>query len=178
MDYLLTSLETERILFRNIDLGHYKEWIAFFKDPITSQHWTPAVGDPQKACTEWYQNQFYRHRNNLGGMNALIEKRSGRLMGHCGLLVQTVDGMVELEVAYSLLPDFWNMGLATEAAQACRDHAFANGISDSLISIISLSNAPSEKVALKNGMKSDRRTVYKNNEVNIFRIFRYDWEQL
>ena len=103
-------------------------------------------------------------------MNALIEKESGRLIGHCGLLVQIVDGIPELEIAYSLLPEFWNKGYAIEAAMKCRDFAFANNFSDSLISIISLTNIPSEKVALKNGMHIDKRTIYSNNEVNIFRV--------
>ncbi|MBS1577911.1 MAG: GNAT family N-acetyltransferase, partial [Bacteroidetes bacterium] len=65
-------------------------------------------------------------------MNALIEKESGRLIGHCGLLVQTVDNITELEIAYSLLPEFWNKGYATEAASKCRDYAFENDFSDSL----------------------------------------------
>src|SRR5690606_32134123 len=114
--------------------------------------------------------QFLRYKNGLGGMNALIEKETGRLIGHCGLLAQSVDNIAELEIGYSLLPDFWNKGYATEAAKKCRDYAFENNFSASLISIISLSNIPSQKVAFKNGMKIDKQTTYNNNEVYIFRI--------
>ena len=104
-------------------------------------------------------------------MNALIEKQTGQLIGHCGLLVQTVDEIKELEIAYSLLPAYWNKGYATEAAMKCRDVAFENKFSDSLISIISVTNVPSEKVALKVGMKKDKETVYNGNRVNIFRMY-------
>jgi ribosomal-protein-alanine N-acetyltransferase len=104
-------------------------------------------------------------------MNALIEKSSGTLVGHAGLLVQVVDGIEELEIAYSLQPHFRGKGFATEAAQAIKQFAFANNFSPSLISIISLTNAPSQRVAIKNGMKIEKQTIYKDNPVYIFRIF-------
>ena len=109
-------------------------------------------------------------------MNALIDKHSKDLIGYCGLLVQNVDAIQELEIAYSLLPEMRGKGFATEAAQKCRDFAFENAYSDSLISIISLTNLRSENVALKNGMKRDKQTRYKSNAVNIFRISRSMWK--
>jgi len=108
-------------------------------------------------------------------MNALIEKSSGKLIGHAGLLTQYVDGQKEMEVAYSLLPAFWRKGYATEAAVKCRDYAFGNNFADSLISIISITNTPSINVALRNGMHADRDTVYNMNDVTIFRIARAAW---
>lgn len=108
-------------------------------------------------------------------MNALIEKKSGKLIGHCGLLVQTVDEKTELEIGYSLLPEFWNRGYASEAAKKCRDFAFENKFSESLISIISKTNIPSQRVAAHNGMKLEKVTDYHGNAVFIFRIFYLDW---
>src|SRR5690606_8601635 len=95
---------------------------------------------------------------------------TGRLIGHCGLLVQIVDNITELEIGYSLLPEFWKKGYATEAAGKCMGFAFENNFSDSLISIISLTNTPSQKVAIKNGMKIEKQTTYNDNKVYIFRI--------
>ncbi len=176
--YLLESQETPRILFRKIRKSDFNEWLEFHKNPETSKHWIAEFKSPKKECEDWYKNQFFRYKNNLGGMNALIDKQSGKLIGHCGLLIQTVDDLVELEIGYSLIPEFWNMGFATEAAIKCRDFAFENGLSDSLISIISLANKRSEKVALKNGMNRDKVTEYKGNKVNIFRINKSEWRRL
>ena len=108
-------------------------------------------------------------------MNALIEKSTGKFVRHCGLLVQRVDNIGELEIGYSLLPAFWNKGFASEAAVKCRDVAFERNYAPSLISIISLTNAPSARVAEKNGMTIDKQTVYYNNQVNIFRITKDKW---
>ncbi len=170
MKYLLDGQETDRLIFRKINTSDFNEGLEFFKDPATSEHWTSEKESPEIECEKWYAYQFYRYENDKGGMNALVEKESGKLIGHCGLLVQVVDGVTELEIAYSLLPEFWSKGYATEAAEKCKDFAFENNLSESLISIVSLPNIPSEKVALKNGMKIDKVTVYNGNAVNIFRI--------
>ncbi len=111
-------------------------------------------------------------------MNALIEKESGKLIGHCGLLIQNVDKITELEIGYSLLPEFWNKGFATESAKKCRDYAFENNLSNSIISIISLTNKSSETVAIKNGMKVDKVTEYNGNKVNIYRIEKPEWNKI
>lgn len=172
MTYLLNGQETDRLLFRNVSLEDYNEWIDFFKDPGTSLHWQYEKEALETACRKWYKRQLQRYTNDEGGMNALVEKASGKLVGHCGLLKQKVDGIDELEIAYSLLPAFWNKGYATEAAVKCRDHAFGNDLSFSLISIISLTNIPSERVAVKIGMLLDKTTFYKINPVNVFRIIK------
>jgi ribosomal-protein-alanine N-acetyltransferase len=177
MRYLLEGQETERIVFRKIRTSDFNDWLTFFKNPETSAHWIEPLESPEVACEKWYAKQFHRYTNTLGGMNALIEKATGKLIGHCGLLVQTVDGTTELEIGYSLLPQYWNKGFATEAAQKCKHYAFENNLADSLISIISVTNTPSENVARKNGMWLDKTTVYKNNSVNIFRLNRSDWEK-
>ncbi len=172
MKYLLNLEETERLHFRLVDVSDFDHWINFFKDPSSFAHWVEERQNPEIECRQWYEKQFNRYQANLGGMNSLVEKSTGELIGYSGLLVQYVDGKEELEVAYSLLPDYRNKGYATEAAKKCCDHAFQNNFSDSLISIISITNIPSSGVALKNGMTLDKQTIYKENRVNIFRIKR------
>jgi [ribosomal protein S5]-alanine N-acetyltransferase len=174
LKYLLTGQQTERLSFREISNADFPAWLEFFKHPAAFEHWKAEVESPQRECEKWYEKQFHRYTNDLGGMNALIDKQTGKLIGHCGLLVQTVDETTELEIGYSLLPAFWDKGFASEAAKKCRDFAFENNFADSLISIISVTNAPSQGVAIKNGMRIDKLTNYRGNKVIIYRVNKSD----
>ncbi|MFO0507738.1 MAG: GNAT family N-acetyltransferase, partial [bacterium] len=102
----MNQVETERLKFRPISFDDTDEWLPFFEDPASFQYWKGAREKPAVECKNWYVKQFKRLTENRGGMNALIEKATGKLIGHAGLLVQTVDGLAELEVAYSLLSKF------------------------------------------------------------------------
>ncbi len=177
MKYLLEPEETARLKFRKVNEGDFNQWLEFFRDSSSFEHWAGKFEKPEVECKKWFARQAERYENNEGGMNALIEKGSGKLVGYSGLLVQIVDGARELEVAYSLLPAFRNNGFASEASKKCCDFAFENNFADSLISIISLTNTPSANVARKNKMRIDKQTVYKENQVNIFRITKADWKK-
>ncbi len=171
MRYVLDGEESSRLLFRKVTLADFSDWLEFFLDSSSFLHWKSERLSPEKECQDWYEKQFGRYETNRGGMNALIEKSTGYLIGHCGLLVQQVDGITELEIGYSLLPAGRNKGYATEAAIRCKEFAFQKRFADSLISIISKTNQPSMNVAVKNGMKPEKQTVYNQNEVIIYRVY-------
>jgi len=175
MRYLLHGEESERLHFRHIESDDFEQWLPFFEDPDSFRYWRPLEKPPREECREWYAHQLDRYKNDHGGMNALIETETGRLIGHAGILQQRVDGKEPLEVAYSLLNEFRGKGYATEAAIHCRDVAFRNNWADELISIISLPNKPSMNVARKNGMHPGHETLYKGVAVNIFSIKREQW---
>lgn len=171
-NYLLENEATERLLFRKIKLSDFDDWLPFYYNAKSTQYWEGLPSDPIQACQDQFDRIFERYAKNLGGMNALISKSSGKLVGLCGLLVQTVDGIEELEIGYSILPKFWLQGFAFEAAQKCKQFAFENNLATSLISIVHVDNLPSRKVALKNGMHLDKTTTYRDNPVDIFRVNR------
>ncbi len=175
---LLTGECSDRLIYRKVRQSDFKSWLPFFVDMRTSEHWVMEHQPAEQGCIDWYEKQFHRYQNQLGGMNALIEKSSGQLVGHCGLLVQTVDGERELEIGYSLLPAFWKQGFAIEAARKTRDFAFQHDLAPSLVSIISVTNLPSMKVATANGMTVEKTTEYHHNTVNIFRIWRDQWSTI
>jgi ribosomal-protein-alanine N-acetyltransferase len=170
MNYLLYGLESARVFFREMKYHDYATWLEYFRDPKTSERWFYERKAPKKACDDWYHHHFARIEPDQGGMNALLEKESGSLIGHCGLLVQRVDGIQELEIGYGLLPAYWGKGYATEAVSICIKAAFQRGLADSLICIISPTNLQSERVALKNGLLLEKVTTYHGNQVNIYRI--------
>src|SRR5262249_18731072 len=84
-----------------------------------------------------------------------IEKASGRLVGHCGLLDKEVAGVLEIELAYVIAPTAWGRGFATEAGGAIRDHAVRALGCKRLIALIHPDNVASERVALKLGFRQE-----------------------
>jgi RimJ/RimL family protein N-acetyltransferase len=82
----------------------------------------------------------------------MVLKTTGEMIGDCGIIRQHVDNEYLYEIGYHLRRDHWGEGLATEAAVACREWAFANLAVDRLISLIRPENVPSQRVAERNGM--------------------------
>ena len=86
-----------------------------------------------ELCKIWFDKAFHRYENDSGGMNVLIDKETNRIIGQCGLLIQTIENIDRLEIGYSIPPEFWNQGFATESATKCKNYAFENDFADSLI---------------------------------------------
>ena len=169
-DYVLFNEESERLLFKKVSPSDFENWLPFHQEPLSSQYWSGIPKDPITACNEQFSRMLERYEEKSGGMNALFSKETNKLIGIAGLLVQNVNNKEELEIGYSILPEYWRQGYAFEAAKKCKDVAFENKWADSLISIIQVNNIPSQKIALKNGMYIDFSITYKDNPVHIFRI--------
>lgn len=177
MNYLLEGEETERLKFRLLKKEDFNDWLPLFKVDKVADFlaFDPSLS-PEELCEAWFEKIFYRYENGLGGMNVLVDKQTNRLVGQCGLLIQIVEDKQRLEIGYSILPEFWQKGYASEAAQKCKDFAFENDLWDSLISMIHVDNIGSEKVAIKNGMSLEKTLEdYKGCPANIFRIDKEEW---
>jgi len=174
MKYLLIGQETERLKFRLLKSEDFDSWVGLFKANNIAEYLqlNPRLSESE-LCTLWFEKAFHRYENDLGGMNVLIDKKTNRLVGQCGLLIQNIENIERLEIGYSILPEFWNQGFASESAMKCKNYAFENSFADSLISMIHIDNLGSEKVALKNGMTFEKKI----NSFNIFRIDKKDWRR-
>jgi ribosomal-protein-alanine N-acetyltransferase len=178
MKYLLLHQQSERLIFRPQQREDFAEWLPAMAHPDTERFLgMQGIATAEERCEIWFQRIENRYQNDLGGTNVLVDKSTGKIVGQCGLLVQEVDGIQELEIGYTIIPAYWNQGYATEAARKCKEFAFENNFADSIISIIHVENIRSEMVARKNGMQLDKTTSFKGFPVNIFRIYRSDFEQ-
>ncbi len=179
MKYLLTNQETQRLKFRKLEHSDFDIWIELFEDDLTSKLLGMSEFKTAKErCEKWFEWTFYRYDNNLGGQNILINKENNQIIGQSGLLVREVDAEFEIEIAYSILPQFRMKGFAYEAAKKCRDFAFENNVHERLVSIIIPENENSKKVALKNGMKLNRTINFHGKEMELFQISKMGWKNL
>ncbi len=85
------------------------------------------------------------------GSWAVVERASGVPAGSV-LLRLLPDGDGEIEIGWHLHPDSWGKGLATEAARALLDRAFADGVGE-VWAVTYLDNHPSMAVCRRIGMR-------------------------
>ena len=115
------------------------------------------------------------HRAGLLSPFAVVIRSDGVLVGYCGFLHQDVDGEKEIEIGYRLHPDYWNRGIATEAARKVRDHAFSDLELPRVISLIHYDNTSSRRVAEKIGMTFEKEILFRGFPTQVFALTREQW---
>jgi RimJ/RimL family protein N-acetyltransferase len=124
---------------------------AMLADPEVMRYYPKCCSREEAAA--WIERQADRYARRGHGLWLVLDKATGEPVGQVGLLVQQVRGVEEMEVAYLIHQPFWHRGLATEAAGACRDHAFNVFSANRVISLIRPENVPSLAVARRLGMR-------------------------
>jgi RimJ/RimL family protein N-acetyltransferase len=163
----MTILETERLRLRELRRDDFDELHAMFNDPLVMRYY-PGLRDAHET-QEWLDRVIGSYEQ--GYMLWAIElAATGSFLGWAGLLVQDVDGQEELEVGYMLKSQCWHNGYATEAARACKEHAFRRLGRHHVISLIRPANRPSCAVAERNGMSVWKTTIFRGSEALVYRV--------
>lgn len=162
-------IETNRLLIRpyTIEDMHFLE--SLVSDPQVVRfigNGKPRTKEGARLFFNW--NLSHMKEDQLFGLQVLVEKTSGDLIGHAGLVPQEVDGVTEIEVGYWIAPAYWGMGFATEAAAAFRDIAFERLNEDRIIALIYPDNIASCRVAEKLGMHIWKEIERHNKEVLVY----------
>jgi RimJ/RimL family protein N-acetyltransferase len=124
------------------------------------------------AAEVWVRRQMRRYRDDGHGLWLVLDRESGEPVGQVGLLNQHVDGADEAEIGYLLASSRWGRGYATEAAAAARDHAFRALGKGRVISLIRPENVPSQRVAVRIGMRVEKRAQFAGHEHLVFALAR------
>jgi RimJ/RimL family protein N-acetyltransferase len=147
-------LQTPRLVLREFAPQDADALALVLSDPETMRYY-PAPYDPA-GVEQWIERNRKRYQQDGVGLWAMeLKKTQGdtqEMIGDCGITLQQVEGESFYEIGYHLRRDLWGQGLATEAAIACRDWAFANLKTERLVSLIRPENLPSRRVAERNGM--------------------------
>jgi RimJ/RimL family protein N-acetyltransferase len=163
-------LETPRLRLREF-VAEDADALALILTDAETMRFYPERFD-RAGVEEWIARNRRRYAASGHGLWAVILKSTGELIGDCGVTAQSVDEVDELEVGYHLRRDHWGRGFATEAAQACRDWAFAERNADYVISLIRPENLPSRRVAERNGMTLWKQITWRELPHSVYRIRR------
>lgn len=161
-------IETPRLFLRKMRPEDVASLEAVLSDACTMRYY-PAPFDRQKV-EAWVANAIARDEGRGYALWSSILKETGEVIGDCGFMLQDIDGEKELEIGYHTRSDLWGKGLATEAARACRDYGFARLGRERIISLIRPENTPSQRVALKNGMRIWKDVLFRDIPHHVFAI--------
>lgn len=116
---------------------------------------------------EWNLNQW---KENGFGLWLFYLNESKEWVGRAGLRRVEAGGFEEIELAYALMPQFWNQGLATEIAKACIEIAFEVIRLDNIVSFTLTTNKASQHVMEKAGLQYERDIMHADLPHVLYRI--------
>jgi RimJ/RimL family protein N-acetyltransferase len=144
-------LETERLQLRELEPADLDFVASMLADPDVNHYYEKHFS--RSDAEVWLNRQVERYQRYGHGLWLVQKRGTGEPVGQVGLAIQEVEGRHRPEVGWLLDRRHWGHGFATEAGQACRDAAFGRWGYLELISLIRPENEPSQRVALRIGLK-------------------------
>lgn len=156
-------LETERLLLRPCLYDDLGSFLRFFTDErVTRFLLVPPEQKTPQGASQFFKTVLasYETREPIFAL-AVLDRESGDFVGFCGLA--PVEEPDEAECFYTIRPEYWGTGLATEAATALLRHAFSDLGLDRVRAFILPENAAAARVAEKLGFvarRSEKRDIH------------------
>lgn len=162
---------SDRLLFRSLTSEDIDLWVPFFDRDDYMRFLGQDITQPAAERSKvWIERQIQRKNEGAYGQLAIIEKDSGKFIGVGGIIHRELYGNDELEITYSLLPEFWGKGYARELAKNFIDYAKEETGVKSVISMVHPENEASIKVAHANGLKFDLMAKFMGIPVEVYRL--------
>lgn len=161
---------SDRLLFRSLTVDDIPLWVPFFHRDDYMPFLMQDISLPaEERAQTWIERQIQRENEEQYGQLAVLEKSSGRFIGVGGVIHRELNGKDELEITYSLLPEFWGNGYARELAKLFIEHVRTNSDATSVISLIHPENNASINVAKANGLQLDGKATFMDVPVDVYR---------
>jgi RimJ/RimL family protein N-acetyltransferase len=149
----LDRVETARMICERLRPVHAAELAAHLRDPRIAR-WTTATGQPptELEVIEGLAAKVAHWDRHGFGLWLLRDRVTGAMVGRGGLQHTFVSGMQEIELAWSIAPERWGQGLATELALASMRAGFEDLQLPELVALTLPDNIASRRVMEKAGM--------------------------
>jgi RimJ/RimL family protein N-acetyltransferase len=162
----VTVLTTQRLIMREMTNDDLGDLAALLGDEYVMRYYPrPKTRSEAQRWIDWNQGLY---RDHGFGLWTVVLRETGEFVGDCGLTIQRVDDVEEIEVGYHVRADLQGNGYATEAASAARDFARDRLDLQRLIAIINPANLPSRNVAEKIGLKPEKHSTVADRECVIY----------
>ena len=166
------TLETARLRLRPLEMTDAEALNVIQSDPVHMRFY-PHPFSPEESRV-WIERMRERRERDGFSLLAVEDRETGEFLGNVGPMLQHVDGVAEVELGWSITPARARQGIATEAALACRDWAFAALPPDHLISLILPDNVPSRGVAEHLGMTVWKDVMWGTENPQLHFVYRVD----
>jgi RimJ/RimL family protein N-acetyltransferase len=154
-------VRTARLSLRRFARDDLDELAAMVADPDQMRFYPrPKTRDEAAA---WIERNLGLYESHGYGTWRLELRATGEFAGYCGIRPVVLEGTPEVELAWHVKKTLWNRGVASEAAAASRDAAFADFGLARLAAVIHPDNVASRRVAEKIGMHVERQTVLEDD---------------
>ena len=169
---MVPAIETRRLRFRQFRETDLDRWAAVMAHPVTVEHFG---GQPMGREETWRRLLMSSGLWPTFGYGywAVERKEDGVLVGQVGLadfkreMVPSIEGAPE--AGWIFAPDAHGQGYASEAVAAALEWADRTLEAPEIRAVISHANAPSIRVAEKNGFTSREEATYKGEPILLFR---------
>jgi ribosomal-protein-alanine N-acetyltransferase len=166
-------LATARLRLRPFAAADAEQLHRLFLDPSVRRH----LLDDDLVSAQWVADE-------IDGSDALFAERGVGLWSIVLIGEADVIGFAgfrffhdppELQLIYGLHPRHWGVGLATEAAWAVAEHAFARAGFDEVVASADTPNLASIEVMKRLGMRFDRRLEKGGLDTTYYRLRRAEF---
>jgi ribosomal-protein-alanine N-acetyltransferase len=156
-------LETERLILRRQIGADVEALVDLWSHPEVTRY----MGGPRdrEKLREIFEETARDPFEEIYDLWPVLEKASGRLVGHCGVLDKVVEDHTAYELVYVFSQEVWGRGYATEMARAIKDFAFEAFSLSRLIALIEPENHVSARVAEKVGMRFEKEILRPGDEL-------------
>jgi RimJ/RimL family protein N-acetyltransferase len=149
-------LETPRLILRAFTLDDVDAMYQLMTVPDVIRYVGNKPAQSKQDTLDYLQQHPLRDYQVYGyGRFACVWKETGQVIGFSG--IKYLEEIQETELGYRFLPEFWRMGLATEAGAAVIQFAKSLGLTR-LVAVIHPENSGSAQVATKLGFALERST--------------------
>jgi RimJ/RimL family protein N-acetyltransferase len=151
-------IETERLVFRKFTPDDLPQLVEQRSDPEVNKY----LGGPSRQNDEALAKrmQFYISCYDKFGFGscAMLWKRTGEMIGTAG--IQPLEDTGEIEVGYSIIKDFWGLGIGTEAARGWLNYGFTEAGLERIVAVAVVENQASRHIMEKLGMRYEKTEVH------------------